>query len=124
MKRVFCSVLVLLTALLLCACGGTSETAQTDTSPYAGTWTVTAASSGDEEMAVEKVYPDGMSIELWGNGVCQITVGELSDPATWSATDGAITISDGETDVLGTIDETAMVLDISGITITLTREGN
>ncbi len=116
--------MALLTAMILCACGGTSETAQTDSSPYAGTWTATSASYGEVDVPIEEVFAEGMSLELRGNGVCQLTLGEQSDPATWSATEGAITISDGETDFLGTIDESAMVLDISGMTITLTREEN
>ena len=124
MKRMLFAVLALLTALVLCACGGTSGTAQTESSPYAGTWTATSASYGETDVPIEEVFAEGMSLELQSNGVCQLTLGEQSDPATWSAVDGAITISDGETDFLGTIDETAMVLDISGMTITLTREEN
>lgn len=118
MKRAFCACLTLLLVLALCACGGTAE----ESSPYAGTWTAAAAAYGETEVPIEDVFTDGFSVELKSNGVCQLTLGEQSDPATWSAVDGAITISDGETDFLGTIDETAMVLDISGMTITLTRE--
>ena len=50
-----------------------------------------------------------------------MTLGDQSDPASWSAADGNITISDGETDLLGTVDEDAIVLEISGMYITLTR---
>ena len=97
------AVLALLTALVLCACGGTSGTAQTESSPYAGTWTATSASYGETDVPIEEVFAEGMSLELQSNGVCQLTLGEQSDPATWSAVDGAITISDGETDFLGTL---------------------
>ena len=120
MKRTICASLTLLMVLALCACGGKAEEA----SPYAGTWTAVSAAYGETEVPVEEVFADGFSVELQSNGVCRLTLGEQSDPATWSAVDGAITISDGETDFLGTIDETAMVLDISGMTITLTREEN
>ena len=122
MKRLICPVLALLMVLALCACGGTAGSEEA--SPFAGTWTATSASYGDVDVPIEEVFAEGLTLELQSNGVCRLTLGGQSDPASWSETDGAITISDGETDFLGTIDETAMVLDISGMTITLTREEN
>lgn len=120
MKRIISAAFALGLALVLCACG---ETASEPASPYAGVWTAVSASFGEEDVPISEVFPDGMVLELQSNGVCQLTLGEESDPATWSETEGAITISDGETDLLGTISEEAIVLDISGMSITLTREG-
>ena len=120
MKRGICIILALGMALIMCACG---ETAEEPDSPYAGVWTAVAAKFGDIDVPIEEVFTDGMVLELKGNGVCQLTLGDESDPASWSETEGVITISDGETDLIGTIDETAIVLDISGMSITLTRDG-
>ena len=120
MKRIISAAFALGLALVLCACG---ETASEPASPYAGVWTAVSAAFGEEDVPISEVFPDGMVLELQSNGVCQLTLGEDSDPATWSETEGAITISDGETDLLGTISDEAIVLDISGMSITLTREG-
>ncbi len=120
MKRIISAAFALGLALVLCACG---ETASEPASPYAGVWTAVSAAFGEEDVPISEVLPDGMVLEPQSNGVCQLTLGEDSDPATWSETEGAITISDGETDLLGTISEEAIVLDISGMSITLTREG-
>ena len=117
MKRMTCAVLTLLLALALCACGGDKA----PDSPYLGTWTAVSARFGDADVPIDEVFPDGMVLELQASGVCQLTLGDQSDPASWSAADGNITISDGETDLLGTVDEDAVVLEISGMYITLTR---
>ncbi len=119
MKRLTCAALILLLALALCACGGEKE----PSSPYLGVWTATSAQFGGADIEISEVFTDGMILELKDNGICQLTLGEQSDTATWSAADGSITISDGETDLVGTIDESAVVLDISGMYITLTRDG-
>ena len=120
MKRWICAVLALGMALALCACG---ETAAEPASPYAGVWTAVAAQFGDTDVPIEEVFTDGMVLELQDNGVCQLTLGAESDPASWSADEGLITISDGENDLTGTISEDAIVLEISGMNITLTRNG-
>ena len=120
MKRWICLILALGTALALCACG---ETAAESASPYAGVWTAVAAKYGETDIPIEEVFTDGMVLELKDNGVCQLTLGSESDPASWSEDEGAITISDGENDLTGTVSEDAIVLDISGMSITLTRNG-
>jgi len=121
-KGLICLALAAILALTLCACGESQN--QEMTSPYAGVWTATSARYGDTEVAIGDVFPDGLSLELQDNGVCQLTLGEDTDPATWSvAEDDSITISDGETDLLGTVDGDVIVLEISGMSITLTREG-
>ena len=120
MKRWILLLLALGMTLVLCACGGT---ASEPASPYAGVWTAVSAEFGGTDVPIEEVFTDGMVLELKGNGVCQLSLGEDSDPASWSEEEGAITISDGETDLTGTISEDAMVLDISGMNITLTRDG-
>ena len=119
MKRGICAALSLLMALALCACGG----AKAPDSPYAGVWTAVSANYGDVDVPIGEVFPDGMVLELQDSGVCQLTLGDQSDPASWSAEDGSITISDGETDLLGTVDENQVVLEISGMYITLIRDG-
>ena len=119
MKRAICFFLALLLLLALSACGEEKESA----SPYVGVWTAAAARYGDVFIDIYEVYSDGMILELQDNGVCLLTLGEASSPATWSEVNGAITISDGETDLVGTIDENAIVLEISGMYITLLREG-
>ena len=117
MKRMIAAVLTLLLAVALCACGGE----KIPDSPYLGTWTAVSAQFGDADVPIDEVFPGGMVLELQASGVCQLTLGDQSDPASWSAADGNITISDGETDLLGTVDEGAIVLEISGMYITLTR---
>ncbi len=119
MKRTLSAVLAGLLVLALCACG---ETAEEPSSPYLGTWTAASARFEDTEIGVGEVFPDGMVLELKESGVCQLTLGEQSQPLTWSAADdGSITISDGETDFLGTISENEIVLEIGGISVSLTR---
>lgn len=120
MKRLICAALALATALALCACGGAGE----PDSPYLGVWTAVSARFDDgTELDIAEVYPEGMVLELRESGVCQLTLGEQSDPASWSESEGNLTISDGETDLLGTIDDSAIILELSGVYITLIREG-
>lgn len=119
MKRMTCAALALLMILALCACGGEKAPA----SPYLGTWTAVSARFGETDIDISEVFADGMVLELQDKGVCRLSLGEQSDPATWTATDGNLTVSDGQTDLLGTIDENAIVLEISGMYITLTRDG-
>ena len=121
MKQWVLLVLALGMTLGLCACGGT---ASEPASPYAGVWTAVSAEFGGTDVPIEEVFTDGMVLELKGNGVCQLSLGDDTDPASWSAEDGTITISDGETDLTGTVSEEAIVLDISGMNITLTRDGD
>ena len=120
MKRWLCVALAMGMALALCACG---ETAVEPASPYAGVWTAVAAKFGDTDIPIEEVFTDGMVLELQDNGVCQLTLGDESDPASWSEAEGVITISDGENDLTGTVSEEAIILDISGMSITMTRDG-
>ena len=120
MKRWILLVAALGMALVMSACG---ETTSVPASPYAGIWTAVSAEFEGTEVPIEEVFPDGMVLELQGNGVCQLSLGDDSDPASWSEEEGAITISDGETDLTGTVSEEAIVLDISGMNITLTRDG-
>ena len=94
MKRMIAAVLTLLLAVALCACGGE----KIPDSPYLGTWTAVSAQFGDADVPIDEVFPGGMVLELQASGVCQLTLGDQSDPASWSAADGNITISDGETD--------------------------
>ena len=120
MKRSLSVLLAGLLLLALCACG---ETAGEPSSPYLGLWSATSAQYDETEFDVGEVFSDGLVLELKENGICQLTVGEQSDPVTWSAgEDGSITISDGEADLTGTISEEEIVLEISGMYITLTRE--
>ena len=120
MKRWICAVMAFVMVLALCACG---ESASEPASPYAGVWTAVSAKFGDTDVPIEEVFADGMVLELQDNGVCQLTLGDESDPGSWSETEGNITISDGENDLTGTVSEEAIVLDISGMDITLTRNG-
>lgn len=119
MKKLLCAALALVMTAALCACGGTGA----PDSPYVGVWTAAAARFGDMDVDIGEVFPDGMVLELKESGVCQLTLGDQSDPASWSETDGQITISDGENDLLGVVEEDAIILDISGMSIILTREG-
>lgn len=120
MKRWIRIVLAIGTTLVLCAC---EQTAAEPASPYAGIWTAVSAEFEGTDVPIKEVFTDGMVLELQSNGVCQLSLGDDTDPASWSEEEGAITISDGETDLTGTVSEDAIILEISGMNITLTRDG-
>ena len=120
-----CSIvatLILTLALLfaLSACGGDSGEAAD--SPYIGLWTATSTSMSGLEMSVEDLFSEGFTVDLKGNGKCEMNFDGDNATGKWSEENGAITISDGDMDITGTIDESTMVLELGdGISLTLTR---
>lgn len=118
MKKIVWAAMTLAMLLALCACGG-----GTASSPYLGTWVATMARYEDVEFHVNDIFEGAFVAELKDKGICQLSIGDQSDEVTWSETDGAITISDGEVDLTGTITEDVMVLTLSGVEVTLVREG-
>lgn len=116
MRKIYLFVAMLILLLALSACGGE------EASPYLGTWVTTSASFDGRELDVENDLMGGLTLELQEEGLCQLTFAGQTDTLTWSAEDGSITLSDGTDDLIGTIDESTMTVEMQGAVFTLTRE--
>ncbi len=113
--RIIALSLGLLLALSACGAGSAS-------SPYLGTWYTTEASFDGRALDVENDLMGGLTIELQDQGLCQLTFAGKTDELTWSEEDGSITLSDGQEDLVGTIDEESMNIEMEGALFTLVRE--
>ena len=96
---------ILILSLLLAACGGGSSD-----DPNAGTWVGVSATMLGIEMEAADLFPDGISLELQGNGKGKLIAEGDSDRITWTYEDGVLTIVDGDESMTGTIDGDTMTL--------------
>lgn len=119
--RQLLAVLLVLACLLVTAGCGSSEP-----DPNAGVYSAYTAEMMGLKIAVEKVYPDGFSIELKNNGKCTITIGDQSANGKWTLEGDKLSVSGGGVELEGTLANSLMTFDDvmdSGVTMTFLLEG-
>lgn len=113
MKRLACLILALALLLALTACG--------EPDPNAGVYVAQSCDYLGISVGVEEIFEGGLSIELKNGGRASMTMGEDTYIVRWKLDGENITISDASGEMSGTLADGTMVLDISGVSVTLIR---
>lgn len=119
-RRILASALVMICLITLIGCGSQEP------DPNAGVYVAYTAEMMGLKIGVEKVYPDGFTIELKNNGKCTLTIGKESANGKWTLDGTALSVSGGGVELNGTLENSLMtfpnVMD-SGLTMTFLLEG-
>ncbi len=126
-KKPFLSVLTLVLALTLCACGGSAEPSEpTETpvtaasnDPNLGTYTCTSVKMDDMDIGAE-----GQWIQLNPQGNAVIFLVDEPDEGQWSLNGSIFTLTiTGETVGTGTLENGVLTLDLMGTQCVFLRDG-
>ncbi|MBR0354894.1 MAG: hypothetical protein IJK35_05950 [Oscillospiraceae bacterium] len=113
MKRLACLILALALLLALTACG--------EPDPNAGVYVAVTAEMSGIRLDIDSVYEGGLSFELKDGGRAVMTMDGEDYNLRWKLDGEAITITAADTELSGTLADGTMVLDISGVSVTLIR---
>lgn len=115
MKRLACLILILAMLTALCACGAPD--------PNCGVYVAQQVDIGTYHVAPNLAFDGGLSVELKNGGRGVITMGDEKGSVRWSLDGEALTISDSNNELTGTLVDGTMVLDMGSDTIvTLIKE--
>ncbi|MBE6932972.1 MAG: zinc-ribbon domain-containing protein [Ruminococcaceae bacterium] len=79
--------------------------------PNLGTYIGTKASMWGVDVNLTDILADGFVIELKAGGICRVTGGGENGTGKWTLEGDVITIKDGETTIVGTLEDGVMVFE-------------
>lgn len=115
MKKVALVLLAVIMLVSLSACGKNSD------SPYIGTWNSTGYEAMGTSFSVEEMGKSSMEIK--NNGRLTMDFMGESGEGSWEEAKEGIKISDGSYEIIATMDEETMIIDIDGVYIYFEKEG-
>lgn len=82
-----------------------------DDDPNLGVYVGTTATMWGMDVDVNSIFPEGFVIELKAGGICRMTGGGENGLGQWSLEGNAITLYDGESTLVGTLEDGVMTFE-------------
>ena len=118
---------VLMLVFALAACGGSSGGGAAADDPNVGVYKLSSVMGFSlEEYAKllevsEEEAADSMTLELKSDGKADMTIDGETQTLDWSVTDGALTLTDGQENLEGKVEDGVITLDIEGMEIVFAK---